>query len=141
MHLSSLLTCVCGLVLAALFATEAHAQKKAVPLTKQWKGSVEDEKLQKGAPEFITNDKALEKLWKSWKVEGKVPMVDFKKEIVVVGTGGGSKLNLSASLDENGDLTVLGATTLDFVPGFRYVIATLNREGVKSVNKKAVPAD
>jgi hypothetical protein len=136
-----LLTYVCGLVLAALFATEAHAQKTPVKLTKQWKGSVEDDKLQKGAPEFITNAKALEKLWKSWKIEGKVPMVDFKKEIVVVGTGGGSKLNLSASQDENGDLTVLGATTLDFVPGFRYVIATVSREGVKSVNKKAVPAD
>jgi hypothetical protein len=78
----------------------------------------------------------LEKLWKKWGLEGKVPEVDFQKEIVIVGTTVGSRLSLSAQLDEKGNLQVLGVATRDFGPGFRYVLATVKREGVKSVNGK-----
>src|ERR1700730_7198226 len=124
MRWTGLLLCVCGLGLVGLLAAEARADKKAVKFTKDWKGSVEDEALQKEAPAFITNAKALEKLWKAWKIEGKLPEVDFTKEFVLVETAGGSKLNLSASLDDNGNLEMLGMGTLDLVPGFRYVIAT-----------------
>ena len=31
---------------------------------------------------------------------------------------------------------MLGAATSDLAPGFRYVIATVSREGVKTVNGK-----
>jgi hypothetical protein len=132
---------VAGLVLIAGFAAEARADKKPVKFTQNWKGSVADEALQKAAPECVVSAKALEKLWKDWKIEGKVPEVDFTKEIVVVGTTSGGKLNLSASLDDNGNLDVLGMATLDLVPGFRYVIATVPREGVKTVNKKDLPKE
>lgn len=63
------------------------------------------------------------------------------KEIVVIGTTVGSHLNLSAKLDEKGNLDVLGFGTADFGEGFRYLIATVSREGVKTVNKKAVPQE
>jgi hypothetical protein len=125
-----------GLAMLALLTPPAWAQKKAVKLEKEWKGSVEDAKLAKDAPTFVADAGSLEKLWKKWGLEGKAPEVDFQKEIVIVGTTVGSRLSLSARLDEKGNLQVLGVATRDFRSGFRYVLATVNREGVKSVNGK-----
>src|SRR5262249_32775089 len=71
----------------------------------------------------------------------KPPKLDFSKEIVILGTTRGSKLNLSAQLDDTGNLHVLGFGTSDLVPGFRYVLATVSREGIKAVNKKPLPSE
>src|SRR5262249_12595063 len=139
MRFQSWLTCMAGLVLVALMATDAQAQKKPVKFTKEWKGSVADQNLQKGAPAFITDAKAPEKLWKDWKIADKMPAVDFNKEIVILATTVGSKLNLKASLDDKGNLEVFGMATLDIADGFRYVMATVPREGIKTVNKKELP--
>ena len=114
----------------------AFADGKPVKLIKQWSGSVNDADLAKDAPEVISDAKALAKLWKSWNLAGKSPEVDFDKELVVVTTTAGSKLNLIANLDDKGNLRVIGQATRDFGPGFRYVIATISREGVKTVNGK-----
>ncbi len=141
MRLSAWLACVCGLAAAVLCVSVALADSKPVKFTKEWKGSVADESKQKGAPEVITSAKALEKLWADWKIDGKAPEVDFKKEIVVIGTTRGSRLNLSARLDDKGDLSVGGLATSDFGEGFRYIIATVPREGVKTVNKKELPKE
>jgi len=130
-----------ALALLAAVASDAHAQPKDVKFTNTWKGSVEDANLQKGAPEVITSAKGLEKLWKDWNIADKMPKIDFAKEIVVLGTTSGSLLNLSARLDDKGNLQVLGMATLDLRPGFRYVIATVPSEGVKTVNKKNLPKD
>ena len=133
------LACLSGLSLAALLTP--HARCGEVKFTREWKGSVGDENLLKGTPACITSAKALKKLWEDWKVEGQVPEVDFATEFVVVGTGQGSLVSLSARLDDEGDLRLQGTSTADFVPGFRYVIATVSREGVKTVNKKELPKE
>src|SRR5262249_55952923 len=105
-------------------------------------GSVEDENLAKDAPAVVTSAKALEKLWKDWKLTDKMPEVDFSKEIVVLTTTKGSKLTLGATLDDSkGDLQVVGLATKDLRPGFRYVIATVPREGIKTVNGKELPKE
>jgi hypothetical protein len=130
-----------ALALTALAVSEAQGQSQPVKLNKEWKGEVADEGQLKTAPEVITSAKGLEKIWKDWKIEGKMPEVDFAKEIVIIGTTSGSRLNLSARLDQKGDLQVLGIATRDLRPGFRYVIATVSREGVKTVNKKELPKE
>ena len=127
--------------LLVLSVPEVRAGKKAVKLTQQWKGSVADEALQKGAPDFLADQKALEKLWKEWKIEHKLPKLDFRKELVILVTTKGSRLNLSAQLDDKGNLQVLGEQTADLRPGFRYVLATVPREGIKTVNKKPLPSE
>jgi hypothetical protein len=141
MRRSTVLASLSGLVLACLFAAELRAQPKAVKLTNKWMGSVDDVALKKGVPEVITNEKAFEKVWKAWKVGAKLPKVDFTKEIVLVGTTSGSRLNLSARLDDKGDLQIIGFGTADFGPGFRYVLGTVPRAGVKTVNKKELPKE
>jgi hypothetical protein len=50
--------------------------------------------------------KALEKLWKDWKLTDKMPDIDFTKELVVVSTTTGSRLRLALTLDDKGDLQV-----------------------------------
>jgi hypothetical protein len=137
--MSRLLVCgvVAGLALAAV-APRAAAQENKVEITRKWSGSVEDEKAIQ--PECITSSKGLEAVWKAWKVKGDVPRVDFSKHLVVAVYSPGSRLNLSkAALDEHGDLTVVGLGTRDIRPGFRYVLGVVSREGVKTVNKKALP--
>jgi hypothetical protein len=106
-----------------------------------WKGSVADEKLVSEKPEngVITNAKAFEKLVKAWSVADKVPQVNFDKELILVETTVGSVLNLNADLEPSGNLKVLGFGTADFGPGFRYVIISVPRDGVKTVNGKALP--
>ena len=133
-----------GLVAVAavvLFTSDALAQKNAVKPSKEWTGSVEDEKLAKGAPECITSAKGLEKLWKAWKLPDKAPEVNFTKEIVVLTTTEGSKIKLFAALDDKGNLMVGGLGTRDLRPGFRYVIATVSKEGVKTVNGRELPKE
>ena len=109
--------------------------------TNTWMGSIDDEKLAKEMPEngVITNAKDFEKLVKAWKVAEKVPEVNFDKEIVLVAKTEGSKLRLNALLDEKGDLKALGLATRDLRPGFRYVIISVPKEGVKTVNGKELP--
>jgi hypothetical protein len=132
-------TVLAGFACAAV-APPAAAQPKKVAITKKWSGSVEDEKALK--PECITSAKGLEAVWKAWKIEGDVPQVDFAKDMVVAVYSVGSKLNMAgASLDDKGDLTVLGFGTRDIRPGFRYVLGVVSREGVKTVNKKELPKD
>lgn len=109
--------------------------------TKVWSGSVADEKLAKDAPACIASAAALEKLWKEWKLGDQVPAVDFTKELVVLTTTCGSRLRLLVTLDDNGVLQIGGAATRDLRPGFRYVLATVSREGIKTVNGKELPKE
>jgi hypothetical protein len=133
---------VCALILGIGLASSAQAQKVKVPIDMKWSGSVDDENLMKGAPEAITSAKALEKIWQTWKVKGDAPKVDFGKFLVVGVYSRGSKLNMAgATLDEKGNLTVLGFGTRDLRPGFRYVLGTVTKDGVKTVNGKALPKD
>jgi hypothetical protein len=127
--------------LALAFAGLTVAAPTPVKATNTWKGSVDDEKLQKEMPEngVITTAAGWEKLARSWKVADKVPEVNFDKELILIATSVGSRLEMNASLDDKGDLKALGFGTRDLRPGFRYVILSVPREGVKTVNGKALP--
>ncbi len=130
-----------AMLLAVCFPLQVFsAGKKPVTLSQQWSGSMADLSLSKAVPEVILTEEGLKNLWKVWKIEGSMPKVDFSRNLIVVQTTRGSRLRLSATLDEKGDLKVLGAATADLRPGFRYVVAVLSREGVKTVNGKELAA-
>jgi hypothetical protein len=112
--------------------------KEPVKPLRQWSGSVDDLSLREAVPEVILSKKNLENLWKAWKVPGPMPELDFSRELVAVQTTQGSKLRLAATLDENGNLEVLGLATRDLRPGFRYIAAVLSRKGVKTLNRKEI---
>jgi hypothetical protein len=128
---------------AVMFVVAGVSAADPTPLkpTNTWMGSVDDEKLAKEMPEngVITNAKDFETLVKAWKVAEKVPEVNFDKEIVLVAKTQGSVLKLNPTLDEKGDLKALGFASRDLRPGFRYVIVSVPKEGVKTVNGKELP--
>ena len=128
---------------AVLFLAAGAAVAAPTPLkpANTWTGSVDDERLAREMPEngVITNAKDFAKLVKAWKVADKAPEVNFDKEILLVAKTAGSKLTLRASLDEKGDLKALGLATRDLRKGFRYVIISVPKEGVKTVNGKELP--
>lgn len=129
-----------ALLLAVVLPLQADSPKrKSVKPLQQWSGSVDDLALMKTASDYIISAKEFEKLWQIWKVPGLLPQVDFSKEVVLVLTTQGSILRFAATLDDRGNLQVLGVATKDLPPGFRYVIAVINREGVKTVNGKELP--
>jgi hypothetical protein len=130
----AVMTC---LLLAGAARPEKPLAKEVKP-TQEWGGSLEDEALQKEAPPegLITDNKTFTKLWRGWKVGGRMPAVNFKSELALVATTSGSRLNTTARLTADGDLKVLSMATLDFLPGFRYQILIVPREGVKTVNGK-----
>jgi hypothetical protein len=130
--------CVIGFVMIALVSTANAQDKKPLETLKEWRGDNPNEGLAKDSPKFITNAKDLEKLWKAWDIKEKVPEIDFAKEILLVETTRGSRLNLKATLDEKGDLQPLGLATRDLRPGFRYVMITVNKAGVKTIAGKAI---
>ena len=92
-----------------------------------------------GCSSVVTNARDFAKLVKAWKVAEEAPEVNFDREIVLVAKTAGSKLTLKASLDEKGDLKALDLATRDLRPGFRYVIISVPKEGVKTVNGKELP--
>ena len=114
---------------------------KPVPLSKKWTGSVADAALADNTPSFIASAKELAQLWKHWKLADEAPNIDFSKEIVLLATTRGSNLSLSCTLTQTGELKVMAMSTADFGEGFRYVIATVSRDGVKSVDGKELPKD
>src|SRR5262245_12328451 len=104
--------------------------------------SLDDRDLQKEAPEsgVIVSQKGWEKLAKAWSIK-EPAKVDFDKELLVVATTVGSKLNLSTKLDDKGDLKILAIATRDLRPGFRYAIKSVSKEGVKTVQGKELPKE
>jgi hypothetical protein len=103
-------------------------------------GSVEDEKLEKEKPPggVIVSQKGWEKLAAAWDIKD-ATKVDFARDLLVVETTRGGKLNLDTRLDEKGDLQIVALATRDLRPGFRYAIRSVPREGVKTVNGKELP--
>lgn len=90
-------------------------------------------------PSVIMDNENLKSLWKQWKL-GKVPTVDFGKQVVIVNTWSGSRLNMMRNVDDKGNLQVFGAGgTKDLVPGFTYVIEAYTLSGIKAVNGQEWP--
>jgi hypothetical protein len=120
---------------------EKKVDKKEAPAN-QWTGSVDDQSLMAKAPKngVIVSQKALDELWKAWKVSEKTPEVDFSKDLVVVGTTVGSRI-FGKPMVKDGDLKIAFASTLDLREGFRYIIVTIPREGIKTVNGKDLPKE
>ncbi len=139
-HSALLAALLCGLAAPTIAQDKGvKAPPKAVKIEKMWKGSVPDAELLKATPSpgYITDAKAFEALWKAWKLRDKVPEVDFKTELVLVETGSSSTIDfLDVTLDEKGNLKGAIIGTAPIMPGFRYVIVAVKKDGVKSVNYK-----
>lgn len=139
----SLLVAALAAVVFVPFAVAAEEPKKEpAKATVDLFGSVEDEALKKEMPEsgVIVSQKGWEKVAKAWGIKD-APKVNFEKELLVVATSVGSRLNVNGKVDAKGDLMVIGFGTRDLRPGFRYAIKSVSKEGVKTVGGKPLPKE
>lgn len=139
MFARTLFTASLLLVLAAPGSADDPPAKVLAKLSV--KGSVDDEKLIDKAPKggVVVSQKAWKELADAWGVKD-AAKVDFDKTLLVVATTRGSQLRLTPQL-KDGDLKVLALGTRDLRPGFRYVIESFPREGVKTVNGQPLPKE
>jgi hypothetical protein len=130
-----------ALFAAGLLAAVAHAQGNPVKPTRQWRGSVDDVSLTALARgPVVASQTELEKLWKGWAIKDAMPKVDFSKELVLVATSRGSRLNLRPVV-QGDDLRAGAISTRDLRPGFRWHLVTVPRQGIKTVDGKPVPKE
>jgi hypothetical protein len=135
--MKSILLTYLALLLSIVRLSAADAKELAA--TQKWQGSVETGEAPKNLPVAIVNAVDFAAIWKKCGRTDALPTIDWAKRFAVCQTTSGSRLNLGAQLDASGDAKILGMATMDFHPGFRYVIAVFPREGVKSVNGVKLP--
>jgi hypothetical protein len=136
-------------VVATGVASRAHsAEDKTVKVEKEWKASSNEKKdsdLWKEAPEggVVAGPKAWAKLWKAWNGDKEVPEVDFDKELILVFAGQGPNIIKieDLKLTDKGDLQFRSSITERGGDGFVATILKVNREGIKTVNGKALPKE
>ena len=130
--------------LAAPFClpTSAEEKKPEKKPTVDLRGDLKDAELGKKAPpdNVIVSQKVWDALVKAWDIKDP-PKVDFEKELLVIATTVGSRLSVSGTVDDKGDLKVRAISTADIRPGLRYRIVSFSRAGVKTVNGKELPKE
>lgn len=101
-------------------------------------GSLPDASLVSAVPEngVITSQEQWEALAKKWGIK-EPPRVNFKDQVLVVGTTRGSTLSMNPAV-KNGDLALNVARATDTAPGFRWRVQSVSRDGLKTVNGKAL---
>jgi hypothetical protein len=83
----------------------------------------------------IDNQEALDKLWKAWRT-GDAPKVDFAKNLVLVLTHWeNAEVLFDITLDDNGALAIAVESTQREVKGMTYVLAVVERAGMKALGK------
>jgi hypothetical protein len=106
----------------------------------QTSGVVQDESLRALAPKagFIVEPQEFKKLSDAWGVKGLT--VDFATQFVIVETADGpNRVGINATLEDDGNLKVVGMSTLMAGKGFGYGMMAYGRKGVKTVNGKPLP--
>ncbi len=109
--------------------------------TGMWSGKMKDESLRKLAPKsgFIADAETWKKLWTAWRPDEELPKADFAKELIMVGTVPGPNLvRMRPTIDDSGNVRFTVAGTEIAGPGFGYRLIAISRDGVKTVNGKAL---
>ncbi len=119
------------------------AQQKPLTAIKQWAGRSRDSDGRRHAPKnsVVDSKTQWDKLWAAWKPGGPLPEVDFRRQLILVGTAPGpNRVFLRGLLDERGDVKLLVASTKIGGPGFGFAMMAVERKGLKTVNGQLIGA-
>lgn len=118
----------------------ARSKPQPVPILQNWHGKLADAVLRKAEPadHVVADPQAWSTLWRAWRGQENVPTVDFQKQLILVFTADGpNTVGCTPAQDGQGNLQANAMSTLMAGPGFGYVMLSVSREGVKTVNGKA----
>jgi hypothetical protein len=152
-----LLTLVSAILLFVLGAAPAAAgttfTAKGVKVVEKWvvgqtdmklseaPGNITDEPQNQTRFGYLDSEEAFAKLWKAWRKD-EPPKVDFTKNLVLVLTHPeNAKVEFAAVLDDKGELKVSAAGSERMPNGMTYVIAVVERAGIKTINGKALKGE
>ncbi len=109
---------------------------KEATVVKEWSGSVEDDNQRSKLPfqNVIIDAKTFGQLWEAIKPGEKAPELDFKKVFVVKSVTRTTKISATTQIREKGDMMMMFSQSGRDVPGFRYLVRAIDREGIQSVN-------
>ncbi len=112
-------------------------------IKEQWSGIIREDALKAQLPVAVRTKEKWEKLWKLLKRTEALPAVDFEKELIVVSSVSGPNRGRvgKLTLDDKGNVDVVAMSTRMGGPGFGYVLLRMARDGIKSVDGKALDAD
>jgi hypothetical protein len=143
MKKSSSVSWLCLLLISALIFLEApplQAAGQEIKPLKEWRGRMAPA-LQWTHPArgILINQEEVDRLWAAWRISDK-PAVDFKTQLLLVGTCTCSHITLHPRLDDKGDLTVGVTMTKDLTEDAAYVIFLVPRQGVRTIKGKPFEA-
>ncbi|MBP3960284.1 hypothetical protein J8F10_34080 [Gemmata sp. G18] len=130
-----------ALVVSSFPSTPGCAEEPKPTPTVDLSSSVADIDQLKVIPgtSVILSQKEWERLAAAWGIKDP-PKVDFTKELLLVGTWRGSSFKFLSDV-KDGDLTTELVGDKEMNPGFRFKVVSLNRNGIKSFQGKALPSE
>ena len=120
----------------------AQAAEQEIKPLKEWQGRI-DRGLQKAKPArgFISSQAELDRLWTAWQIPGDKPPVDFKAQVLLVGTCNCSRIWLSPLLNDQGNLNPQVIVTKDLREDTAYIVVLIPRRGVRTIAGKPLEAN
>jgi hypothetical protein len=118
-------------------------RKERVRAVKEFRGAISKRAYDSFEPVhgLVSDADAWKELCEAWKLDDAAFEIDFDRQFVMVRTTDGSRVSITLEKDGHGNLRDQTRFTADIRrDGFRYLVAVVSREGVKSVNGVELPA-
>lgn len=149
-HVSFAIASICLIVAGSSLAKAGTDFKTtSIKVVQQWimpqtdlklteaPGNIVDDKANNIRYGTLDNEEAFAKLWKAWRDDA-APKVDFSKQFVLVLCAPeNAKVEFRAFLDRSRNLQISSMSTERAPNGMTYVIAVIDRAGIKSINGKS----
>lgn len=111
-------------------------------LLQTWHGVVADDALRNiaGSAPVITSDDSWRQVWRAWRGDTAIPRIDFSEHVVLVSTvGGPNQIRVEGRVDTQGNVRLAIAASKIGGPGFGYLFALVERDGLRSIAGHPLP--
>jgi hypothetical protein len=117
---------------ATILAGPQLAEAGKIAPIARWGGQAG--KVGSGDSGYICNQYNLKEFWQKWEIAKPTPQIDFNRELAVFYLGSGGPHLMNLSLEESGNLVAEYVQTPTASRQPNYLIFTVPRYGVKSLN-------
>jgi hypothetical protein len=119
-------------IMIAIMAAPLHAESVKITPIARWAGQTG--KIGSGDSGYICNKDRLNEFWNRWAIAKPKPHIDFSTDLAVFYMGSGGPHLMDLSLEEAGNLLAVYVQTPTASRYPNYLIFTVSRHGIKSLN-------
>ena len=124
-----------AIIVVANFAFDANADGRIISPIRQWTGHV-DASLG-GCADLLT-EADLKRIWRDARLATPMPAIDFRRELALCTMGHGGPVLMRLVVEGNGNLVPHYVQKPTWSPHLNYLITSVKREGIRSVNGKPI---